>query len=70
MRTKKIKSKQISKASEDFENTKWKNSVPTCPQCGNQEMNYYVSAQGVWKCSRAHLHGNPELSVSFFKTVA
>lgn len=70
METKKIKSKQISRSSEDFENIKWKSSVPTCTQCGNQEMNYFVSAQGVWKCSKAHLHGNPEFSESSLKTAA
>lgn len=67
---KKKKSKQTSKSLVDFDDFNRYSSIPTCPQCGNQEMNYYVSAEGKWKCSKAHLHINPKFSLSSFKTVA
>jgi ribosomal protein L37AE/L43A len=44
--------------------------VPTCPMCGNKEMNYYLPAKKVWKCSKAHLHGNCLVVQETLKNVA
>lgn len=44
--------------------------VPTCPQCGNKEMNYYLTQKKVWKCSKAHLHGNCLVVQESLKNVA
>lgn len=57
METKNMKTKNKESLAEQAKND-FGGKVPSCPLCGNTEMNYYVTSKMVWKCSRAHMHSN------------
>lgn len=63
-----MKTKKIKTQNKKFVDSEDK--IPTCPQCGNTEMNYYLSEKKVWKCSKAHFHGNCLVVQESLKNVA
>jgi transposase-like protein len=48
--------------------SKWENGIPTCPDCQNRTMNYYITKRKTYKCSKCANFFSPLSGTIFEKT--